>query len=836
MASAHPMCPAAKQSSDPVRCFHCSLPVPEGADYHVAVDGQSRPMCCKGCEAVASAILAAGLTDYYRFRTATPPPGREVVPEFLRETAVFDHPKVQQSFITSPAEHVRETALILEGITCAACLWLNERYLAGLPGVLAVHINYSTRRATVRWDEQQIHLSEILRAVRAIGYEAHPYDPGKAQQLLDAERRQHLRRLGVAGVLGMQVMILAVALYVGDWQSIQLELRGFFQWVSLFLTLPVLLYAGAPFFRNAASDLRHRRIGMDVPVALGLLTAFCTSTVVTIRGEGVIYFDSVVMFIFLLLAARYFELIARKRALEATEVLARATPAMATRLRVDDSDAEQVPVADLVVGDRVRVRPGETLPADGEITSGRSTVDESLLTGESLPVSKSAGNKVIGGTVNIDSPLEVRVTGVGADTVLASVLRLLDRAAATKPRLAAAADRIASGFVGGVLLLAVLVAAIGILNNNPAWLSSTIAVLVVTCPCALSLATPAALTAAMGHLARLGVLATRGEALTALAASTDFVFDKTGTLTEGRLRVMQVDQLGDIGVARARQLAASLEQHSEHPIGRALAAAVDGPCLATTDVTATPGAGVCGTIEGDRYCIGTASLLYDELGVTAAVPESKNDATHVLLASGHGPTARFHVRDRLRSTAVDAVTRLYAEGAAVHLFTGDREAPAHAIAKACGIRDVRHGLSPADKLAALRSLQEGGAKVAMVGDGVNDAPVLAGAHVSIAMGEASAIAVKSADMLLLSQNLTHLPAALALARRTRRILRQNFAWAIGYNLIALPIAALGYVTPWLAALGMATSSLIVIVNALRLTRAETPGISDSATQTPVPAT
>ena len=830
------MHPADAHSSDPQRCFHCGLPIPAGLAYSVHIDGREQPMCCKGCEAVATAIVNAGLTDYYRFRTANAPTGREIVPEFLRDTAVFDHPKIQQSVVRTPDAHVRETSLILEGITCAACLWLNEHYLAGLPGMLAAHINYSTRRASVRWDERRIRLSDILRAVRAIGYAAHPYDPGKAQELLETERKNHLRRLGVAGVLGMQVMILAVALYVGDWQSTQLELRWFFHWVSLLLTLPVLGYAGAPFLTNAWRDLRHRRIGMDVPVALGLLAAFSASVWVTLIGEGVTYFDSVVMFIFLLLGARYFELVARKRALEATETIARATPAMATRLCAGPAETEDIPVAELAIGDHVRVRPGETIPADGTIESGDSTVDESLLTGESMPVAKRAGARVIGGTINVDSPLVIRVTAVGDDSVLASVLRLLDRAAATKPRLAAAADRVAAWFVGAVLLLAAAVAAMGIAHGNPAWLASTIAVLVVTCPCALSLATPAALTAAMGRLAGLGVLVTRGEVLTTLAASTDFVFDKTGTLTEGRLRLTGMETVGNVDASSARQLAASLERHSEHPIGRALVAEWNGALLAVDELVATPGSGLCGVIAGRRYCIGSKRFVAWACGTEGDILANSGQETHVYLATADGLVARFGLRDRLRSSAAEAIAQLRANAATVHLLTGDREAPARRVAVACAIDDVRHGLSPADKLAAVRALQQGGATVAMIGDGVNDAPVLAGAHLSVAMGEAAAITVKNADVLLLSQDLTHLPAALALARKTRRVMRQNFAWAIGYNLVALPFAALGFISPWLAALGMAGSSFVVIVNALRLTRPISHEADKQAVRTPIPAT
>ncbi|MBI3779405.1 MAG: heavy metal translocating P-type ATPase, partial [Gammaproteobacteria bacterium] len=474
--------PVALASTEPAAvsaCFHCGLPVPPGTDFSVDIDDARRPMCCKGCEAVAQAIVDGGLGDYYRYRTVQAPTAREIVPEFLRQTAVYDLPEVQKSFVRVEDGQVREAALILEGITCAACMWLNERHLARLPGVLAVHINYATHRARVKWDERRIHLSDILQAVSRIGYLAHPFDPGRHQQRLENERRQLLRRLGVAGVMTMQVMILAEALYVGDWVGSEIQYRDFFHWVSLLLTLPVLLYSAQPFFTAAWRDLRHAQAGMDVPVALGIVTAFIASVWVTLSGEGEVYYDSVAMFVFFLLGGRYFELAARKRATEASEALVHATPAAAMRLVADGARTteEVVAVAELRRGDRVRIHPGEPVPADGVVLEGNSSVDESLLTGESLPVAKAPGQTLVGGSINIESPLIARVEKTGPDTILSSILRLLDRAAAEKPRLAQLADRAAAWFVLAVLLLAGLVALYWWRHDPSLWLPATIAVL-----------------------------------------------------------------------------------------------------------------------------------------------------------------------------------------------------------------------------------------------------------------------------------------------------------------------------------------------------------------------
>ena len=816
------MASPAPSTVPPPACFHCGLPVPPGSDFGVDYEGARRAMCCGGCEAVARAILAAGLADYYRHRTAPAPTGREIVPAALREAAVYDHPDIQKSFVRVPAEHLREASLILEGITCAACVWLNEQHLRRQDGVIAVDINYATHRARVQWDERKTRLSDILLAVSRIGYLAHPYDPGRSQQLLERERRTHLRRLGVAGVLGAQVMTLSVALYVGDWSGSDPALRTFFYWVSLLLTAPVLAYSAAPFLRAAWRDLAHRRAGMDVPVSLGLLTAFAGSVWTTLTGKGVAYYDSVTMFVFLLLGARYFELAARKRSTEASEALVRATPAVATRLTVRDgkSHAEPVAVAQLEPGDRVLVRPGESIPADGVVVAGASSVNEALLTGESLPLAKNVGANVIGGSINIESPLTVRVEKIGQDTVLSAVLRLLDRAAAEKPRLAQLADRVAGWFVTALLVIAAGVA-IAWWQLDPARvLPITVAVLVVTCPCALSLATPTALTAATGTLTRRGLLATRGHALETLARATHFVFDKTGTLTRGDLRLVHSETLSPLSEAACLGIAAGLEQHSEHPIGKALLAAASGLTVAVAaHVRNSPGAGLEGEIGGKTYYLGTPAFVEARAGQALGAQLKcalQARGTLVVLADREALCAVFVFDDPLRAGAAELVAALKQSGKQVLVLSGDHEQAVRRVARAVGIESVGFDLKPHDKLARLRALQADGAVVAMLGDGVNDAPVLAAAQVSIAMGSAAHVSAAAADMILLAPDLNRLIEGLATARRTLAIIRQNLAWAIGYNLVAVPAAAAGLVTPWLAALGMSLSSLVVVANALRL--------------------
>ena len=798
-------------------CFHCGLPVPPGARYAVVIESRSQPMCCHGCAAVAEAIVAAGLTDFYHHRTAPARRAEDLIPGPLRGLELYDRPDLQKSFVRVESEHIRDAALMVEGIVCAACVWLNERHVSRLPGVLEFRVNYSTHRASVRWDERQIRLSEILAAISAIGYLAHPFDPRRQEALLKREHTAALRRLAVAGLGSMQVMMLAVGLYAGDYQGMEDWIRAFLRWVCLILAVPVVVYSAQPFYQSAWRDLRRRQLGMDVPVSLAIVTAFAASLWYTWRGGGEVYYDSVTMFVFFLLAGRFLEMSARHKAGQISEALVRMLPASATRL--DAAGGEQVvPIAELTPGDRVLVRPGETIPADGRVVEGASKVDESLLTGESLPLPRGVGEALVGGAVNVESPLVVQVEKVGSDTVLSAIVRLLERAQAEKPRLALLADRIAGGFVAALLVVAgaVLLAWWASSDFDTAF-RITLAVLVVTCPCALSLATPTAIVAATGALTRIGLLTTRGHALESLARADQIIFDKTGTLTYGRPRLVAVEPVGGSDAERCLALAAALERGSEHPVGRALVEAAGSAVPNATELKNTPGSGIEGWIEGRRYRVGRPDFVTgSEMEPSLERRDFEASGTWVALGDESGLLAWLHLADSLRPGAADAVAALQRRGLAVELLSGDRaEAVAH-IARAVGITEAKGQMSPRDKLERLRDLQKQGRIVAMVGDGINDAPVLAAAQVSLAMGGGTQLAHATADMILLSERLEHLVSGVDTARKTLTVIRENFAWAIGYNLIALPLAAGGWLTPWMSALGMSFSSLLVVVNALRL--------------------
>jgi Cu2+-exporting ATPase len=734
-------------------CFHCGLAVP----------GTGR-FCCAGCEAVAGTIFAAGLGRYYETRSApaaTPAAG-------------FAHHEFQGS----------EAALILERVTCAACLWLIEQTLLRLPGVTRAEVNYATRRAHLAWDAQRIGFQQIIAALRAVGYDATPYDARRQLELERRERRAALWRLFVAAFGAMQVMMYAFPAYVDD---IGAEAAQLMRWASLLITTPVLLISCAPFFAGARRQLRQRRIGLDVPIALGLALGFAASAWATLSGSGEVYFDSISMLAFLLLAARYAEGAARRRAMRELDPL----------LRLGFENKR-------VVGESIRVAPGERVPADGLVVEGASSADESLLTGESRPVRKGPGDEVLAGSVNLEQPLSVRATRVGEDTRAAAIARLAERGAASRPPLVDAAEQVARH-----LTFVIIATALGAAWywGNP-WVA--VAVLVVACPCALALSAPVLLTRASGALLRHGVLLTRARALGALERVTDVVLDKTGTLTSGRIALAAVRPLGSLDEQACLRLAASLEAGSRHPI----AAAFAGPDAGTAQqVSHEAGQGIEGRIAGRRFRIGSEPFCRALAGALPPLPVTAR--TRVFLAHDSGWLAAFEVEDELRAQARPLIDRLTAAGCRVHLASGDAASAVAAVARRLGIREAHGGLSPEAKFAYVERLQRAGGVVAMVGDGLNDAPVLARADVSFAMGAGADAAQLRADLVLMNDELERIVDSMELAHRAMHLVRQNLAWALAYNVLALPLAAMGLVGPWEAALAMGASSAAVLLNALR---------------------
>nr|WP_298173529.1 heavy metal translocating P-type ATPase [uncultured Pseudomonas sp.] len=797
--------------ANPLSCYHCGLPVAAGSRFHAQILGEQRAMCCPGCQAVAEAIVAGGLEHYYQHRSESAANPQSLPQALPDELALYDRDEVQAPFVEHQGE-LSETRLLIEGISCAACGWLIEKHLRNLPGVAEAHLNLSNQRLQVRWADSQLPLSQLLQELRKIGYAGHPWQADAAAEQLQRENRRAIRELGVAGMLWMQVMMASMATWPEFNIDLSAELDTILRWVSLFLTTPIVFYCCGQFFRGALRDLRTRHLTMDVSVSLAIGGAYSAGIWSTVTGQGELYFDAVGMFALFLLAGRYLERRARERTAAATAQLVNLLPASCLRLD-DQGHSQRILLSELRIGEQVLVPPGSLLPADGRILSGQSSVDESLLTGEYLPQPRAVGDLVTAGTLNVEGPLTVEVLALGDATRLSAIVRLLERAQSEKPRLAEVADRVAQWFLLIVLVAAALVGLVWwqIDASRAFWI--VLALLVATCPCALALATPTALTAATGTLHKLGMLLTRGHVLEGLNQIDTVIFDKTGTLTEGRLTLSAIHPLGELDGDACLALAAALENRSEHPIARAFGRAAQ----AAEQVDSYPGLGLQGRVAGRQLRIGQPAFVSQLSGQTPpSIPGEHGQ--WLLLGDERGPLAWLVLDDRLRDDAPALLDACRARGWQVLLLSGDSSPMVGEVARQLGIEQARGGLTPDAKLAELQRLHQQGHRVLMLGDGVNDVPVLAAADISVAMGSATDLAKTSADAVLLSNRLHSLVQAFGIAQRTRRIIIENLAWASLYNGLVLPFAAIGWVTPIWAALGMSLSSLLVVLNALRLTR------------------
>ena len=793
-------------------CFHCGLPVAPGSSWEVSIDTVSRPMCCPGCAAVAQGIVDAGCTSYYTSRTEYGVRGADV-PMVPAELALYDD--------APGAGSVRTDAVFsVEGIRCAACVWLIERCVARVPGVQSAEMNVATERLSVQWADSECRPSAILQALHQVGYTAWPYDPARHGAQLEKARKKLFRQLFIAGLSMMQVMMYAVPVYLATDGTMDADMTALMHWAALLLTLPAVLYSAQPFFRGAWLNLKQGMPGMDVPVALGIGAAFAGSVWSVLRGQGDVWFDSVTMFIFLLLASRYLELVARRKAAHALERLQHALPASALRMPGYPGvrDTELVAAAQLGEGDIILVRPGEALAADGVIVEGATELDLALLTGESRAQERKTGDEVPGGAVNAGQTVVLRVVRGARDSTLSRLVALIERAGQGKPQLALWADKVAAWFVAALLVLAVLVF-IGWQLTDPgrAW-EVAIAVLVVSCPCALSLATPSALAAATDLLVRRGVLVVRPHVLETLHRATHIIFDKTGTLTEGKPVLRHVGVFADVARERCLQLAAALEESSAHPLGAAIRQANTAPPLHAQGVASVMGQGMEGYVDGHLYRLGRAPFV---AAISGALPGSAgSEMTAVYLGNQAGLLARFELADSVRADAPALVRQFQHAGKEVILLSGDQQDVTARIAAELGIVRAIGAQLPSDKLSFVQELQAGGAVVAMVGDGINDAAVLSAADVSFAMGSGAALAQLNADCVLLGGRLAALGEAASTAARTLAVIRQNLYWASAYNVVAIPAAAFGLLNPWMAGVGMSLSSAVVVINALRLRRAK----------------
>jgi len=672
-----------------------------------------------------------------------------------------------------------------------------------------VEVNPLSHRVRVRFDPARIRLGSMLGSIASLGYKPQPLMPDTEARPEVAEHRLALKRLLVASLGMMQVMMFAVALYAGEFQGIDATMQRFFRLVSLLVTTPVVFYSARPFFAAAIRGLRARQPGMDLPVSIAVGGAYVASVYATLTNGPAVWFDSVTMFVFFLTVGRFLEMRARHRSLEHGIALSSVLPNTVTR--VAGGERVTVSVGELRAGDHVIVREGESFPADGTLLGGTIHVDEALLTGESRPRVRHAGDPIVAGSINLDGLAELGVRATGVDTTLGAIARLSEKARYARPAFVQVADRIASRLVVAILLVASLVAAAWTVLDAERAFVITLSVLVVTCPCALALATPAAFAAAGSRLAERHLLLTNGDAIEPLSRATQILFDKTGTLTYGRPTLIATDiEDSSLSEQRCIDIATALEADSTHPLARAFVS--DSPATAH-NIRNVVGHGVVGCIDDVEWRLGSAEFA----GPDILAPGGVTAETSTWLARGDDVVARFRLADDLRPGAADAIRELRNMGLAIAILSGDNVGPVKKVAAELGIDDYHCNVSPENKLATIRDAQQSDI-VIMVGDGINDAPVLAGADISIAPANAAELAQTGADLIMLGDSLTPVVTALRLARKTMRIVRQNIVWAILYNALALPLAAFGLVPPWLAAIGMSMSSLIVVLNALRLSR------------------
>lgn len=786
-------------------CYHCGLPNPD-RPLTLPLAGKELSFCCIGCRTAAQTILDAGLGEYYRFYQPDQHPVESITAgnTELDTLTLYDRPDIQQDFVTSDNDE-KQCILAVEGISCSACTWLIEKRLQQLPGVRQATVNASTHRLSLTWAPDQQPLSGIFQALYLIGYRARPFLPDEEEDIRQRTQRKYILRLGIAGIGMMQAMMNAVALYSG---TITEQHEIWLWWTSFFLTVPVIAISAWPFFTSAWNSLKSKHMSMDVSVSLAILSAFGASCYATVTGHGEVYYESVNMFTFFLVLSRFLEFRARTQA--ARDGNAAQNLIAQTCHKVINNDVTEIPVRDMCDGDVIRLMPGETSPFDGTIVAGQSQFDESSFTGEFRPVTKNTGDPVSAGTINQYQRVDVRINRDRQSFNL--LTNLIERGSAEKSRLARLIDQGARQFIWSTLIIAALIGLVWLWYDPDRAFWIVISVLVVTCPCALSLATPTALAQATLTLKTKGFVITRGYVLERLSQLTDIAFDKTGTLTEGRFSVHNITLtepclrrgLSDSDILA---LCAALEADSEHPIASAFKnIAPNTLSLSLSAPENLPGYGVRATSPEGEWQLSRADSQSNETDAATCLELSLNRECF----------ARLELTDQLRPMVPKLFESLSAANINRHVLTGDSSRSLAPQLTQYGLNGqfVSH-CTPEDKVSWVSGFGEKD-RLAVVGDGLNDAPLLASAHLSIAMLDATDLTKAHADVLMLTQDLQVLATAISVARKTRRIIRQNLSWALIYNAIALPLAALGLVSPWQAAIGMSLSSLIVVGNAMRL--------------------
>ncbi len=801
-------------------CFHCGQALPATEVFETEIKGSLRRFCCFGCQSVCDAIYGSGLQGFYQRTqddTQLAPP-----PEAPKELALYDLDEVQSEF-TDVSTPQRSISLLVEGIHCAACVWLIEHTLQAMPGVNEALVNLTGKRLKLSWDNSTINLSQLIQRLSEVGYAAVPYDPEVAEGSLLKQNRSMLFRLTFAGFTMMNMLWISISLYAGADEG---EFQELFYWLGFGLATPTLFYSGYPFFKGALQGLRRLHLTMDLPIAIGATTTYLYSCYVVIAKPevGEVYFDTVVNFLFVILIGRFLENVSKRRAVNSTQRLIELQPRGGTVL-IDGAE-KIMPIRAIKAGNTVLIKAGERVPVDGSVIEGHSSIDEAMLTGESIPVHKVAGKTVSAGTVNLDSALTVTVEGTLQDTALGRIIHLVEDAQSSKAPIQRLADRIVPWFVAATLLFAAITFSLWFDENFEMALMAATAVLIITCPCAFGLATPMSIAVASGQGAQNGILVKNGVVLETLSNITHFVFDKTGTLTQGKMAVHEILSHACDEQTLLLQ-AAVVEQYSEHSIARAIVEKAKDEGLDIVDCKlenfqSVAGYGVRGDVDGADVILGTAAWLkqnkvtdIQHLIDKATELEAQGISCVHVAVSGKA-CGLIAMADTIRPDAKALIENLRKTGMKLTLLSGDRKRVAEAVAGQLGGMDVIAEVLPEDKDRVVAELQAKGELVAMVGDGVNDAPALIRADVGIALGSGTDVSMDSADIVLISNELDKVRMASLLSRRTLRTIRQNIGISLGYNAITVPLAMMAIVTPLFAAIAMPISSLLVIGNAARI--------------------
>jgi len=801
-------------------CFHCDLVVPDNLNYQFDVLGKQRDFCCAGCLAIAETLVENELTNFYRFRDSRSNKPRPLIPQEIQDLEALDKTSILNE-ISRENDNYRKIELGLEGITCAACGWLIEKKLSVLPQVSNISVNVSTQRATLVWHKNS-KLSEILKTLVELGYRAYPFSEDARQESFEKINRSYIKRLLVAGLGMMQVMTYALAIYIGEFQDISEQHQNFLYWISAIVATPVVLYSARPFFQSALRNLRAKQLGMNLPVSIAILSAYSASVYSLFSGNNVYYFDSVVMFTFFLLIGRFLEHRVRYRSLLKQQNFQRLIPLSVSK-RNKDGSLISIGISEVQPNDVLIINAGGTIPVDGILLARQAEVNESVITGEFMPVKKQPGDRLSSGSSNHSASLAMRVTQDFSHSHIQKLINLQQNAEQMKPDSVSLADKISHWYV---VILLILVISSGLYWWQVAPDSAfaiVLSILVVSCPCALSLATPAAIAAATAQLSDLGLMIRSKTALSQLAKVDHIYFDKTGTLTTGSMQINRVKTFSELSKEKCLQIASLLENISDHPVAKAFNS--DGVRLSCNNLRETVGKGVSGTIDGHAYRLGNKEFALGDIThikpasiktVSIKTTSEKDFETHLYLASEEQHIATFILQDSLKSSAQAAIDNISQQEFDITLLSGDSESAVVSLAKQLNIKQHISGATPEQKLKAVDEAQQNGKNILMVGDGFNDLGALAAASVSITMATGTNLSKTASDAVLVSADLGVISKSLKVSHKVRKIIIQNLCWAISYNLIAIPFAIMGLIPAWLAAIGMSFSSLIVVLNALRL--------------------